>query len=453
MNLSKPYWMDILNMQQTLNIERYVNPDDIAVPIGYQIEVFAQGIDTPIGIDFTERGDLLIADSGILSGNPKVLLLSNGQFSTLAEGFNVPITGITYRNGSIYVAHRGVISIVQLDGSIQNIIYGLPSQGDFSNNKVSFGPDEKMYFGQGTATNSGVVGLDNEWVFEHHFFSDRPGSYVMLNGQNFETQNMLIPVGTDIAYTGAFSAYAVANLQRFELIKRAIRASGSILRANPDGTELEQVTWGFRNPFNIQFDTFGRGFISNQGYDNRGSRPITNAPDELHILIPETWYGWPDYSAGELVTLPKYAPANGPDPELLFTNHPSVPPRPFAVFPPNSNIMGFDFNINSSFGELGDIYIATFGIVRSNLPEVITTRPGVGHSIIKVDMDNGQLFTFVYNKSGLAATREEGGLGRPTDVKFGPDGEMYISDFSMTTEEDFYSYYPNTGVIWRVSRI
>lgn len=453
MNISKSYWDDILDAQEILNNERYINPQDVAAAISgkYKVEVFAQGIDTPIGIDFTESGDLLIADSGVLSGNPKVLMLSNGKIHTIADGFNVPITGITYRKGLIYVAHRGVITTVQLDGTKQNIVYGLPSNGDFSNNKVAFGADGKMYFGQGAATNSGVVGIDNEWVFDFSFFCDRPGSYIMLNGQNFETKNMLIPLGDDKAYTGAFSPYAVANLQRFEVIKRAIRASGSILRANPNGTELEQVTWGVRNPFNIQFDAYNRGFITNQGYDDRGSRPIANAPDELQILIPQTWYGWPDYSAGEEVTLPKYAPENGPKPELLFTNHPSVSPKPFAIFPPNSNIMGFDFNNNSGFGKLGDIFIATFGIVKSNLPKE-SANFKVGHSVIKVDMDTGQTSTFLYNKTESGIVKR-GGLGRPTDVKFGPDGAMYISDFSMTTEENIYSYYSNTGVIWKVTMI
>lgn len=441
-----------LYTQQIPIQNRYVNPDDILIPRGYKVEVFAQGINTPICIDFTESGDMLIADSGILSGNPQVILLSNGEFSIIAEGFNVPISGITYRNGDVYVAHRGVITLVKMNGAKQDLMYGLPSMGDFTNNKVAFGPDGKMYFGQGAATNSGVVGLDNEWVFEHPFFSDRPGSYIMMNGQNFETRNMLMPVGDDIAYTGAFFPYAVASLQRFEILRRAIRASGSILKANANGTELEQVTWGFRNPFRIQFDRFNRAFITNQGYDNRGSRPIANAPDELYILIPGTWYGWPDYSAGEPVTLPKFVPVNGPMPETLFTNPPGIAPRPFAIFPPNSNIMGFDFNYNPRFGREGDIYIASFGPIESNMPGG-NLRTGVGHNIITVDINNGQISTFLMNKSGFAASEGDGGLGRPTDVKFGPDGAMYISDYSMTTIDNMGVNYPNTGVIWRVSRI
>lgn len=76
-----------------------------------------------------------------------------------------PLTGITFYKGNIYVAHRGFSTIVRLDGSKKDIISGLPSLRDHHNNRVIFGPDGKMYFGQRTATNSGVVGEDNSrWV-------------------------------------------------------------------------------------------------------------------------------------------------------------------------------------------------------------------------------------------------------------------------------------------------
>lgn len=51
--------------------------------------------------------------------------------------------------------------MVKADGSKQDILTGLPNFGDQHNNRVIFGPDGKIYFDQGTATNSGVVGEDN----------------------------------------------------------------------------------------------------------------------------------------------------------------------------------------------------------------------------------------------------------------------------------------------------
>lgn len=438
-------------INQIRNYSRILNPDDISLPPGYRISVFAQGLNTPISIAFTREGDILVADSGSLTGNAQVLLLKNGETILIAEGFNVPITGVTYRNGEIYVSHKGVITIVSMDGSKRDIIMGLPSYGDHSNNKVTFGRDDKMYFGQGTATNSGVVGLDNPWIFQDSYFHDYPGSYVMLNGQNFITENVLVPAG-GMAYTGAFSPYGVPNLQRFEILKGSVQASGSLLRANPDGSNLELVAWGFRNPIAVNMDRFNRLFVANQGYDNRGSRPIANAPDELQLIIPGTWYGWPDYAGGEPITLPRFSPERGPKPEFLFTNHPTIPPRPFSVFPPHSRIMGFDINMNELFGPVGDIYISEFGSVGRDVPgEYI--RSGVGHRVSRVDINTGQVFTFAINRSGFPSyIIEGGGFSRPVDAHFGPDGALYVVDFAITAREEPDNYIPGTGVIWRIEK-
>src|SRR5699024_7277834 len=162
--------------------KRKVNPNDILISPGYKIDVFASGLTTPINIDFTEEGTMLVADAGITDGNGKVYQWKNGAFELIADGFNPPLTGITAHEGKIYVAHRRFITIIEADGTKHDIVDRLPSNGDHHNNRVVFGPDGKMYFGQGTATNTGVVGLDNDWVEEHPFFHDQVGDDVTLVG-------------------------------------------------------------------------------------------------------------------------------------------------------------------------------------------------------------------------------------------------------------------------------
>ncbi len=427
--------------------QRELDPSRISVPMNYQIEAYAQGLNAPIGMVFTENGDMLIADSGLATMNPQVIRISNGSMEVVAEGFNVPVTGINYKNGLIYVSHKGVVTVVNPDGTKQDIINGLPSYGDFSNNRVEFSNDERIYFGQGTATNSGVVGLDNNWIFEHPYFHDYPGSYIILNQSNFETPNTLIPANSP-AITGAFSPFGVPNSQQYEMKERRTLASGSVLRANMDGSNLEMVAWGLRNPFCMKFDSLNRLFISNQGMDTRGSRPIANALDELHLFNPGTWYGWPDYSEGVPVTMPRFSPIRGRRPELLFNNIPSIPPMPAAVFPSGSTVMGFDFNTSNDFGLINDIYIACFGRIQHDLSDEYI-HSGVGHRIMRINIINGAISTFAINKSGFP---EEAGLSRPTDVVFGPDGAMYISDMAIDDVEMPNTYLPNTGVIWRIRK-
>lgn len=429
---------------------RKLNPEDIALPVGYNIEVFAQGLDTPISMVFTENGEMLIADAGVISGNGKVLRLTNNGFEVVAEGFNPPLTGINYLNGNIYVSHRGYITLVKPDGTKQDLISGLPSFGDHHNNQVVFGSDGKMYFGQGTATNSGVVGLDNEWVENYPFFHDYPGDNIILEGQNFITENMQTAAPNDYAITGAFSPFGVPSSSQ-EMVKGMKRASGSILRANLDGSDLELVSWGLRNPFRLKFDRLNRLFSTNHGADVRGSRPIDNSFDEFQVIVPGIWYGWPDYTAGIPVTLPFFKPLGGEQPQFLLADHPMIPPRPYAVFEPHSAIMGFDFNY-IDFGPYGDVYIAEYG---SEAPETTGGRWlfGVGHRISRINMNTGQVTVFAINKTGLAASvTGGGGFERPIDVVFGPDHAMYVLDFAVTPLDEPDKFYPKTGVIWKITR-
>ncbi|GAB6137948.1 hypothetical protein [Halanaerobaculum tunisiense] len=60
---------------------------------------------------------------------------------------------------------------------------------------IVFGPQGKMYFGVGTATNSGVVGLDNlPWLLVRPEFHDTPCRDITLTGQDYETINPFPPI-------------------------------------------------------------------------------------------------------------------------------------------------------------------------------------------------------------------------------------------------------------------
>ncbi len=434
------------------DIPRNINPEDVYLPPGYRVEVYAMGLNLPISMVFQGNDNILIAEAGYNNGNPRVLRLQGNEYQVIAEGFNVPITGIAVYEENIYVSHRGVITAIRPDGSKHDVLTGLPSSGDYQNNNVVFGQDRKMYFGLGTTTNSGVVGLDNTWVSQYPLAHDFPGNYIILKGQNFETVN--IQVGAfETVNTGAFSPFGVSNLPN-EIRKGINRPSGSILRANPDGTNLETVAWGFRNPAYIKFDEQDRLFVANHGYDVRGSRPIANAPDTFDQVLQGVWYGWPDYAGGEPVTSPRFAPEGRSQPEFLLLNHPNIPPIPFAIFPAETNILGFDFNYNQDFGPYGDVYIAEFGIAFQFGANVQTPYSGTGHRISKINMSTGAVSTFAINKSGFAEfITGEGGFGRPCDVIFGPDGALYVLDMGTNLRNDPDSYVTNTGVIWRIVRV
>lgn len=424
-----------------------LSAEDISVPKGYQVDVFAKDLSSPINLIFTQNGDMLLADAGVSDGNGKVLKRIGNDFVTVAEGFTPPVTGINWFENHIFVSHRGTITIVKQNGKKQDILTGLPSHGDHHNNQVIFGPDGKMYFGQGTATNSGVVGEDNNWIQKYPFFHDYPGESIRLLGHNFVTKDVRLPAEDSArAHTGAYAPFGVPS-NKNEKVKGIIPASGSVLRSNPDGSHLERVAWGLRNPFRMKFDRRGRLYATNHGMDERGSRPVANSPDEFQRICFGAWYGFPDFTGGAPVTLPQFRPEGKAQPSFLLAKHPSVPLAPLTVFPPHSAPMGFDFNDHPDFDATGNVFVAEYGPGR---PAKKHTR-GLGHRISKVDLKTGRIEVFAVNRSGYRATYTDGGgFERPIDVVFGPDG-MYVVDMGINKAGE--GFVPHTGVIWRIRRI
>ena len=126
---------------------------------GYRIEVIAANLSVPTTAIF-DGNDLLVAESGWANtALPRVLRIKpDWTVEVLAsEGLSGPVTGLLVKDGQLYVSHAGKVSIVEAGGKLRDIVVGLPSNGDHQNNNIVLGPDGKIYMGQGTVTNSGVV--------------------------------------------------------------------------------------------------------------------------------------------------------------------------------------------------------------------------------------------------------------------------------------------------------
>ena len=84
-NIYNPYYQQINRRNPDI--------DAISVPFGYNVEVFMQGLDSPIGMVFDEDGNLLIADCGFATNNPKVLKLVNGSIEIIEMAISMFPTG------------------------------------------------------------------------------------------------------------------------------------------------------------------------------------------------------------------------------------------------------------------------------------------------------------------------------------------------------------------------
>ena len=80
-------------------------------------------------------------------------------------------------------------------------------------------------------------------------------------------------------------------------------------------------------------------------------------------------------------------------------------------------------------------------------------RGPTGYKIIRIDPITHRVEDFVFNPSGGPASkrRPSVGLERPIDVKFGPDGAMYILDFGKTRiKNGQYDVESGSGRIYRL---
>jgi glucose/arabinose dehydrogenase len=432
-------------------IGQNIEPEAIKLEEGYEIEPAISNLSVPTTAIF-EGEDLLVAESGFKNtASPRVLRINpRGQIKVLAEqGLEPPVTGLLYVGDRLYVSHRGKVSVIQPDGSLKDIITGLPSKGDHQNNKLTFSKEGKLYLTQGTTTNSGVVGIDNHvfgWLGEFPKAHDIPCEDITLNGENFESENPLKSGQKTI--TGAYKPYGTPS-KIGEVIKGEVRCSGSILRFNPDGSGLEVFAWGLRNPYGIAFDSSGTLWATNHGADVRGSRNIFNDPDYLIKVESGAWYGWPDFFDAEPATEARFKEPTKPQPNFLWQDHPKLA-KPFLTFDSHSGINGIALSPGGSFGFKDEAFIAMFGTY-APLVTGVNINPA-GFKIVRVNTTTKKVSDFAANKiQGPAYLTLQGGLNRPSDLLFGPDQSLYIIDWGAATlTQKGLELAPGTGIIWRI---
>ena len=454
--------------QTSFTPPRNVNAADIALPEGYRIEAVATGLTFPTGITFDDTGGIYVVEAGYSYGEawttPRLVRIeSEGRTVPLASGGkNGPWTGVTFHDGAFYVAEGGELeggSILRItkDGQITRLIDGLPSKGDHHTNGPAIGPDGRIYFAIGTYTNSAVTGEDNAkfgWLKRYPEVHDIPCQDITLTGENFTTANPLKPDSTEEVTTGAFSPFGTKT-QSGQVIRGRLPCNGSILRMRPDGTQLELVAWGFRNPFGMAFSEDGGLFVTDNQYDERGSRPVFGAGDLLWAVKPGIWYGWPDFHGNHSLNEgDHHKPPGKETPRLLLAKHPNTPPEPVAILGVHASGNGFDFSRNSQFGHMGEAFVAEFG---DQAPETGKVLSPVGFKVVRVDMKSGVINDFAVNKGGTngpASWLGQGGLERPVAARFDPSGTaLYVVDFGiMMMSKAGAGPQKETGVVWRITR-
>lgn len=414
----------------------------------------AGGLDFPTSLAFDAEGVPWIAESGLPFGGARSggrirRVAPGGTAETRLDALRAPVNGLCPHDGTFFISEGGCpgrISRWAPGGERSTVLDNLPGLGNYHTNMALVGPDGRLWFSQGAMTNSGVIGLDAYelgWLGRLPHNCDVPGLDVVLTGASFETPNPLDDDGDSRALTGAFAPFGVAGEPGRRIAGR-VPCTAAVLRCALDGSGLELVAWGLRNAYGLAFLPDGRLLATDQGADDRGSRPVGNAPDVLFEVRPGAWFGWPDFVAGEPVTAPRFRPARGPAPGFLLANHAELPPpeRPLLEFAVNAAATKLAVIPETASRWPGQILVALFGDER---PMTGPAGPRVGRSIARIDPADWSLHPLFAGEAGP--------FHRPIDVGLDPAGDqVYVLDFGEfeMLAGGGVDARAGTGALWRI---
>jgi glucose/arabinose dehydrogenase len=409
-------------------------------------KLVASGLDFPTSLTFDADGTPWVAESGLpfagAAPNGRIRRIADGRAETLLGDLKWPVNGLAFHDGLFYIAEGGYPGRISRwkPGGDRNdretVLDGMPGLGNYHTNMAVVGPDGWLYFSQGALTNSGVIGLDAYelgWLKRLPHNHDVPGYGVVLAGLNLETDNPLGSNGHRRVRTGAFSPFGVES-KAGQRIEGRVPCTASVMKCRPDGSGLELVAWGLRNAYGLLFLPDGRLIATDQGADDRGSRPVGQAPDLLFEVRPGAWYGWPDYVGGVPVTDPRFRPARGPQPEPVLANHTELPPpeKPLLEFAVNAAATKMDALPS------GQILVALFGDER---PMTGPAGPKVGRSVARIDPADWSIHRV-----------ETGPFRRPIDVRVHPlESAVYVLDFGeFEMGPGGVEAQAGTGALWKL---
>jgi hypothetical protein len=293
---------------------------------------------------------------------------------------------------------------------------------------------------------------------------------------------------------------------------------GAILAARLDVSDptstIRPYSWGYRNGYAIRFAPAnhplkGALLVGEDGADERGARPSSNAPDPLQVAQPNKdgtpdYHGWPDRYGFLPSSQAVFNPVGGPGDDLCVpdaANPPSmctpaslatilkedVPIRDVLAFPPqpitsplaieaaDSSFTGIDF-VPNSFArgpvQRGAALYALEGDFGFSAANATAPAPEAGHEIKLINFSGGdddalalKVMGFARNNTGdQAFVSGIRGFNRPTNIKFGPDGCAWVADYGAVRDfgqsgadtkfkvagDGPLLQIPHTGVIWRI---
>lgn len=481
--------------EQQVTIDRSV----VDCPPNFDLKEYAHNLNVPTSLCFDQDGTMFLVEGGI--GNQPIHIFGKRADESVIEiyprksrvpfigsKFKIfgPVGGIAASNGKVFVSHRdvndmGVITAFAYDGTHSTVVSEFPAQGDYGITDISIRPgDGRLFFGVGPATNSGVVGIDNwmvGWLKKHPNVCDIFPVDVKLYGLKFISHNPFAGWfgGGDTAVTAPLQAFNTNEKTRIKGSANQ-RANSCVYSISQTGGDVRLEAYGIRLPRGIGFLEHGC-YVTNDGMEMRGTRPIKDDPDALIKLASEASFGFPDFSTDMqpissdrfqpptlLLKMTGYPDINqlidfdnsnlprklmAPSKELLNGVFPSMSgAAKFEIIPDSATALPYrNFRSQAIVALSGDrAPFATGGTALPNGP--------VGYKVVSVNLSDRKVSDFIFNTRGLPASKLPRGtaaMERPCDVKMGADGSLYILDMGQCAFKDGkIRVSPRTGRIFKL---
>lgn len=328
----------------------------LKVPEGFKVSFFAKDVDNARSLAIGDNGTVFVGNRKGKSVYALVDADKDGiaeKKYTIVKDLSTP-NGVAFHNGSLYIAQISKIwRIDNIEANLENpgkpvlVNDSLPTEEHHGWKYIAFGPDGKLYVPVGAPCN---ICNDNE------------------------------------------------KDKRF----------ASIMRMNPDGSELEVYAHGIRNSVGFTWhpETKELWFTEN-GRDMLGD---DIPPDELNIATKKDEnFGYPYCHAGEVL-----------DPEFGKGKNCADYKAPAAKLTPHGASLGIKFNTGSMFPEKyhNQAFIAEHGSWNRSKP--------IGYRIMMATVQGGKVTSYEPFIDGWLTNGEA--WGRPVDVLFLKDGSMLVSD-------------------------
>ena len=488
----------------------------IEYPTGLDLTVVADNFTAASALAIGPEGMIYVADHGSRGDRIRITRIDPVTGATAQvypenetpldrllpddNGLYGPVGGMVVEGGELFVSARdehdqGIVVAFDLAKWVpheraaaprRTVVGELPAEGDHGVTDVALHPlSGRLFFGVGSATNSGVVGVDNwesGWLQEHPLFHDLPHKDLKIFGYRFDTEDPQAGfLNPDKVNTAPFNPFRQSN-QRIPAVDSG-KPTAALYSVDPRGGDLRVEAHGLRNPAGLAFNRFANLYVTNQGMELRGTRPVKDDPDVvLRVPLaagfgpvvggaPATWFGWPDFSTDLLpITMERYQPPAGLlgrtgyrelspliDPEASDLEVADRASLLAAVLPSLSGAAGATFVPEGTpgFERFTDMLIVALRgdrapFATSGLP----LKHPVGRKFVVVDPDRHTVGDFVYDTAEPDEAPDGVGLDRPVDVEFAPDGSLYLLDAGqMRLKNGNERFRKGTGTLYRLAPI